>query len=201
MGTRGFIDLTAQGDSVVVYNHFDSYPSALGVNMLAWARTLADDASRSAAAGAIDSMRAVEDGRDVPTSEDIERLRPWTNGGVGAPSGAVPSWYQLTRETQGDPAAILAAGVYEDASEFPADSLFAEWGYTVDLDKGVFEVYEGFQKSPHDLGRYADLVVTREYSHGNYFPVALRASWPLDALPNQDAFMAALTDDYEPEED
>lgn len=156
MGTRGFIDLTTENKSVVVCNHFDSYPSVLGATVLEWARRVAPSPeSWAAACEAIEAMKAVEDGRDVPTAEDIERLEQYTRIGVGEPFGAVPSWYQLLRETQGDPGAILDAGYYADASGFPADSLFAEYGYCVDFAQGVFEVYEGFQKEPHTLGRYA----------------------------------------------
>jgi len=32
----------------------------------------------------------------------------------------------------------------QDSIEFAADSLFCEWAYVIDLDKGNFEVYEGY---------------------------------------------------------
>ena len=85
---------------------------------------------------------------------------------------------------------MLAAGVIEDAGDFPADSLFAEWGYVIDLDgDGMFEVYEGFQKSPHDKGRFAGME-----RDGDYYPVALRARWPLANLPDEASFLEATKD-------
>ena len=63
--------------------------------------------------------------------------------------------HRLLRGTQGKPGKILRAGYYEDAKEFPLDSLFCEWGYLVDLDAGTLEVYRGFQKSSPTEGRWA----------------------------------------------
>jgi hypothetical protein len=189
VGTRGFIDLTAQGTSVTVYNHFDSYPSELGTNVLSWARYATATPERTQqTADAITAMRAVEDGADQPTEADIARLAPYTNTGVGSHDDTGPTWYQLLRDTQGRPSFILAAGVYEDAADFPADSLFAEYGYVVDLDQGVFEAYIGFQKEAHAKGRYAQ----REWNRGEYAPVALAVSYPLNALPTDDEFLSAM---------
>jgi hypothetical protein len=105
-------------------------------------------------------------------------------------SGDPREWYVLLRETQGKPGRMLQAGVILDASGFPCESLFAEWGYVVDLDSETFEVYVGFQTEPHSKGRFAD----REGRDG-YVPVALAASWSLKDLPGDDAFMASFDDD------
>lgn len=48
---------------------------------------------------------------------------------MGGPSER-PTWYQLLRETQGDPAAILRAGVIADGSRYVG----VEWRYLVDFD-------------------------------------------------------------------
>jgi hypothetical protein len=179
MSTRGFISFAIDGVTKTAYNHHDSYPDGLGLAVLEWAR----GADLDAAATAARALRVVTD------AEDIARLAPYTNRGVGAHS-ATPDWYQLLRETQGDPGAMLAAGVIEDASEFPADSLFAEWGYVMDFDAQVFKVYEGFQREPHAEGRFATLT-TRDRSD-DYYPVRLIKTWPLAELPDSAAFVAAL---------
>lgn len=181
----GFV---AEKKSVYVYNHFDSYPDHLGEVMLEWARNAnADDPAR------IKAMRIVSDETDAPTREDVERLANYTNLSVNqqATGDTTPNWYQLLRETQGNPDATLAAGVYEDASNFPLDSLFCEWGYVVDFDLGVFEVYRGFQKAAHEKGRFATKPGTT-WSTGEYYPVALMASWALEDLPNDESFLAEL---------
>ena len=53
----------------------------------------------------------------------------------------------------------------------------------------TFEVYEGFQKQPHDRGRFA-----QRPGEGDYYPVALRVSYPLSALPTEEQFLADTTD-------
>ena len=36
MSTRGFIGFVIDGTEKIAYNHYDSYPSALGLNVLHW---------------------------------------------------------------------------------------------------------------------------------------------------------------------
>jgi hypothetical protein len=185
MGTRGFVGVVVDGTEKIAYNHCDSYPDGLGLDVLQWLRKAHLGGARRLAA----QLRVVE--RDSePTDEDIERLAPYTNTGVGGQKDR-PDWYQLLRESQGNPGAMLDAGVIEDASGFPLDSLFAEWGYLVDFDAQTFEAYRGFQHSPHSAGRFAD----RMHSDGRngYHPCALAGSWPLSDLPSDEDFLTIET--------
>ncbi len=146
MGTRGVMGFVVDGQEKLAYNHWDSYPSGTGVDVLKWLRE--QDATKLAVQAA--AIRVI-DGATPPTPEDVDRLAPWTDLGVSR--GSTQDWYCLLRGTQGDMAAMTQAGVMEDAGTFPLDSLFCEWGYVVDLDAGTFEVYEGFQEKPHDAGQ------------------------------------------------
>jgi hypothetical protein len=191
MGTRGFITLAVDGENKTAYNHWDSYPEGLGLSVVSWAREAAKDLD--AARKAVTALRVVAED-DQPTGEDIERLRPFADFEVdrSVRNGEThvlrerPSWYQLLRCTQGDPAAMIRAGVIEGAGEFPADSLVAEWGYVVDLTAETFEVYQGFQTRPHRQGRFADITPERD----GYYPVWLVKSWPLAELPGDKDFAA-----------
>jgi hypothetical protein len=194
VGTRGFVGFVIDGTVKIAYNHWDSYPSGLGTYVLGFLRKTRDSAvvqdgkPRAEAfdeiAGLARALRPVPEGK--PTAEDIERLRPWTDLAVS--SRSTDEWYCLLRGTQGDAEAILRCGLYEDAAGFPADSLFAEWGYLIDFDASVFEAYEGLRHDAHEKGRFASVPRARE----GYYPVALKASWPLDSLPDDDAFIGAL---------
>jgi hypothetical protein len=189
MGTRGFMGVVVDQQVKLTYNHFDSYPAGLGLDVLHYMRGVPNEEieiTRSLA-----KLLAPVPETD-PTDTDVKRLETWTDLHVGSrtPDGR-PSWYQLLRRTQGDIGAVLAAGLYEDAGEFAADSLFCEWGYLIDLDAETFEVYEGFQRAPHEKGRFAGLP-QRAYAHGEFHPVALVASWPFDQLPEDDTFCSVL---------
>lgn len=184
MSTRGFISFVIDGQTKTAYNHFDSYPSSLGATMLSWLSTADLDKSAQLAR----ALRPVPDSE--PTDADAEQLRDYYDPSVGDRSER-PTWYQLLRRTQGEPELILAAGLFEDAADFPADSLFAEYGYVADFDARVFEAYAGFQHAPHADGRFAAMKPGRE----GYAPVRLVASWPFDALPTPDALAAAYGDD------
>jgi hypothetical protein len=124
-----------------------------------------------------------------PTPEDIERFKGIANLNVGEQK--LTDWYVLLRETQGAPGAILRSGVIEDASDFPCDSLFCEWGYVVDFDGNALEVYQGFQTATHERGRFAKRVSVS----ADYYPIALVASWPMHALPSDKDFLAKFSGD------
>jgi hypothetical protein len=189
MSTRGFIGFVVDGTEKIAYNHHDSYPSGVGADVLTWLRTAVGDIE--ALTEQARALRVVPVDSE-PTGADIERLRGSLDRSVGEPRDR-PDWYQLLRRNQGNPAAMLAAGVIEDGSDFPTDSLFAEYGYVVDLDAQVFEVFRGFQTAPHSSGRFAGR--TGPDDSREYFPCALAASWRFDALPTDDVFVATVEGD------
>lgn len=199
MGTRGFITFVADGVEKTAYNHCDSYPGGLGVDVLTFLRAnrheLTCDRHSQQSGSAPDLIRKlrVVDPGSTPTPADVQRLSQFANLNVSTRSA--DDWYVLLRETQGDPAAMLTAGVIEDAKDFPLDSLFAEYGYVVDIDARTFEAYEGFQHDTHDKGRFA----ARQGREG-YAPVALAKSWPLDSLPSDEEFLAALEENDDDED-
>lgn len=177
MGTRGAFGFLIDGQTKATYNHADSYPDGLGQDVVDYIeqmiRGLPEDPVTLLA-----KVRALQPVPDrAPTPDEIKRLAPWTNLGVGGQSTS--DWYCLLRDAQGDAGAMLETGFYNDGEAFLADSLFCEWAYIINFDKEVFEVYRGFQEVKHDKGRYADMETGGE----KYFPVALVASFPLTAIP------------------
>ena len=184
MGTRGFLGIVIDGQEKIAYNHWDSYPSSLGADILTWLRTAITDLDTVIEKAR--TLRVVPE-HSTPTAEDIVSLNEYADTSVG--DKMLDNWYVLLRRTQGNMALTLEAGVVEDASGFANDSLWAEWGYIVDLDARVFEVYRGFQQSRHSSGRFADREPAMHALTGPYYPVALAASWPLNELPSDDDFV------------
>jgi len=191
MGTRGFVGFVVDGQEKITYNHWDSYPGGLGMEVLTWLRSILDSGMEWKSY--VRNLRMVSEA-SRPGSEEIERLQQYAVTNVG--EQRIDDWYCLLRNTQGDPGAILAAGYAIDSGDFPTDSLFAEWGYIVDTDTDTLEVYEGFQRQPHNLGRFAHRA-PKEINLGpgrQYYPVALRAAWSFNALPTGEDFLGVLTD-------
>jgi hypothetical protein len=199
MGTRGFITFVHDGVEKTTYNHYDSYPEGLGIGVLYAVRELLGaelPLGEAAYAPALAELRAgvrdlrvVQDDTEV-TVLDVDALACWTDVLVDRRNADdTPSWYQLLRGTQGSVEQILTAGYLLDASDYPRNSLFAEWGYVIDLDAEDLEVYMGFQDAPHDVGRFAG----RETVGNGYYPVKRVAAWPLAELPTEAEFIAAAT--------
>lgn len=183
MGTRGFVGFVAEGRETIVYNHSDSYPEELGINVLHYARGIDDRAAAKASAAAIIHVSD----ETPPTEKQIDALSQYANLSVGR-RGDRPDWYQLLRETQGDPAAILKAGHAEHFPEWPTDALYCEWGYLIDFDREVLEVYRGYQTAAHADGRFHDRATT--HAADGYHPVRLIASYSLDDLPTNERILS-----------
>lgn len=207
MGTRGFIGLVVDEQQKITYNHFDSYPGGVGAQVLAYLRDATKDMAKLTEQAR--ALKMVDE--DTPPTED-EQLALLKHFNAGVSTGRTAEWYALLRDTQGDLGATLECGYAPDASGFPFDSLFCEWGYLADLDRGVFEVYRGFQQGKRptkglwaglptdediekDLAEldktHPDYAAMKRASHqaGEYYmAVECMASWPLTDLPSDEDF-------------
>ncbi len=134
MGTRGAYGFRLNGRDIVTYNHFDSYPSNLGVNIL-----------RELHKSDLDTLnRVARTIKLIPeTEEDYWRLRDYQGKLDALLDGTINEMI--------------------DSADFLADSLFCEWAYIINLDENVFEVYKGYNKNPGAPGRYAHLRSDKEY--------------------------------------
>jgi hypothetical protein len=66
-----------------------------------------------------------------------------------------------------------------DQLSFAGDSLFCEWGYVLDYDRQMFEIYEGFQKGSSKRGdRFYFLD-----SGGEYKPIKMIDCFHFSRLP------------------
>lgn len=176
MGTRGAIGFRIDDQDKVAYNHFDSYPSALGVTALGFVRTFDPDSLAEKAR----ALRLINTETDKPTTEDVKACEAAGFADYGVSTGKPDDWYCLLRGAQGELASYLEVGVIPDASDFLIDSLFCEWAYIINLDTDKLEVYRGFNKAAGGAGRYASkLEEGKEWRDPEYYGVALIAEVPL----------------------
>ena len=191
MGTRGTIGFRLKEKDYLTYNHYDSYPDGLGVAILADLRLVNIEELKKLAG----QVKLVDED-DTPTEEDIFALKKYTDTTVGQTIGgdnSKPNWYQLTRELQGELISTIKAGYMADNENFIKDSLFCEWGYIVNFDENVLEVYRGFQKVKENVyGRYKDHEPEKGDSTA-YYACSLIKTYPLDSLPTDKDFIKDVT--------
>lgn len=173
MGTRGAVVLVVYGNEKTMYNHWDSYPSGLGEDVLGWITGAIEEGREDEFRFKTVALQPVPDRE--PTPEEMERYAEYRDPNVNGGEG----WYSLLRHAQGDLTKTLTAGLYEPANDFPLDSLFCEWAYVVDFDARTFEAYVGFQRHPHREGRWAG-----QKGRDEYYPVRLVSAWSFDSLPD-----------------
>lgn len=154
MSTRGLVGFVVNETPKLTYNHFDSYPSGLGEDVLKFLKT---------ALG----------------GEGLAGLRERATALKALPEDATDAQNEAAYETRGNLEALLSLGSFIDSAEFAKNSLFCEWGYVLDLDAEVFEVYRGFQTSRHSKGRFA----ADEPDDSGYYPIRPCASYPFAELP------------------
>lgn len=155
MGTRSTTGVRIDGADKLSYNQFDGYPEGVGQGLI---KELKSDIEKLGLDGAIGTWKQLArtmqlvHGATPPTAQQIEKLKPFTDLGVSR--GSTDDWYCLLREAQGSLLKSFEAGYMLDAGDFINDSLMCEWGYILNLDDEVLEIYEGYQKAPHTSGRY-----------------------------------------------
>src|SRR4051812_27020924 len=119
MGTRGLIGVVADGVFKGTYNHYDSYPEHLGVELAKQVAAMRENLPlwRDRAK----ALMLVGE-NTTPNRADKRRWAPYTDLKVSQQSTA--DWYCLTRNAQGRLDIALEMGQAIDSREFVRDSLF-----------------------------------------------------------------------------
>lgn len=196
MGTRNLTCVVLDGKYVVAkYGQWDGYPDGLGVGILKFLRDEFDETKFRE-----NVVKLIE-----ATDEDIQKLMDMV--GIKSEDGWLTMEdaakykkvaYELSRDCSGDEYLQgIQEGKFEwkkDSLDFAAASLFCEWCYVVDLDKGTFEVYEGFNKSPlAENDRFKFLEPKME--DNGYYPVRMVEAWPLGDLPLETSFLECFKEE------
>lgn len=187
MSTRGIYGFHVNGADKLAYNHADSYPQQLGLNILGELSAVTDwDRVKQLASDLI----PIHETRTLDANSEIfqAELRRHYDGprAIKRPT----SFYDLMQPLQGKLEPYLSGKLsfMATANEFIDDSLFCEWGYIANLDSHELEVYRGLQRSkPEEPSRYGS-DITRQ----GYYPCKQIASWNLSNLPTDKAFLCTL---------
>lgn len=183
MGTRGLAGFRLAQQDKLFYNHFDSYPGALGADIVAYAKSITDWDVVKAQVAAFHEVKAGE----KPTQDQITLAQNLGTVDTGVSTGNLSDWYCLTRKAQGDIRLCLELGFGDLNNAFAKDSLFCEFAYIINLDTMELEFYKGFNENPNADGRYARLTDddAREAASGTkYYGIKLVGTCPLNAIPD-----------------
>lgn len=192
MGTRHLIAVFVDGQyKVAQYAQWDGYPSGQGVEVLEFCRNM----DRVAFTEKVRAARFLteQDIKDLNARIDAEKIRDWSEAWPWLSRDAGAGILQMVMEHE--PGIKLRNSI-----QFAADSLFCEWAYVIDLDKNTFEAFKGFNQEPLAEDELFYGATSDDMARG-YHPVKLAASWPLDALPDEETFLATLEPEEEEDED
>ena len=190
MGTRHLISVHTNGEyKVAKYCQWDGYPSGNGLSILYFLRNCDMDEFKAAIAECTFLTQADID----EMNKCIEQKRNENPGYIWS-----RDYPELSRDTSAEILEFICDGGVRktiDDLKFAADSLFCEWAYVIDLDKGTFEVFEGFNKDP--LAEEERFYPMEEFAKGGYHPVKFIKSFDLDNLPTEKEFLEHFKADDE----
>lgn len=194
MGTRGAVIIVQDGKSKGYYNQFDCYPSGLGEDLIDELKKIDIIDGWKQFAKNAKKVELVTDSKKP--SEEIQKKYK-ENGfyDSGVSTGLAEEWYSLLRNLQGTGyiSAIMAGTVEHmlDAADF-VKGLGCEYAYVIDLDKMVFEFYEGFQKKAQIGNRFG----TTSTEDGR-FPCAKVGQLSLKGIAKDDRAVEIMNELYE----
>lgn len=143
MGTRGTYGFKHNGREYLFYNHFDSYFTGLGINVINVIKSIDVETMRRA----VDNHVKVKSD-DKATDEEYRELLmaeiPVLDEKEAKMYADDPkSWYVLLRAIQYEPQYFADGTVrfWPLENDFINNSLFCEWGYIINLDEERLEIY------------------------------------------------------------
>ena len=186
MGTRYLTAVYLDGDyKVAQFGLQDGYPRIAGIQVLRFAMSIAGQAERDAFKEKVKQCRwitAEEFGAidKSPQAESWEKKFPELSGSTGA------GILNLIQNSEFGMA-------LEDDLEFAADSLFCEWAWVIDLDKGVLECYQG-NNADTPLTEQDRFYFLRDQEERGYYGIRLVKAWELSSLPDERTFLDTFED-------
>lgn len=196
MGTRGAVGFRHHQKDYITYNHYDSYPTCAGVNVIMTIinQKLFDKNHRQQAIEKVESLQLINSEKTFE-AEELEKIRSnivalglenndYNPAHFG--NGKVDAYYVLNPIQRHINAYIhpkYTIPYMIDNHEFMANSLFCEWAYIINFDTNSLEIYEGFNKNKNAAGRYAEKQLERNYEQKEkFYGVSLIGEIPFEAL-------------------
>jgi len=146
MGTRGCVGWTVDGKNYIeTYNHFDSYVDGLGCAMLEAIKVM----DLKKLQDNLSTITEIDNGEKIASKSMQKKYKKYSSNPNGLEEQKF-TWYWLLRELQGVKNLIeIEKGNVSHVitnNGWLNDSLFCEYGYTLNFKTNVLEFWRGFQK-------------------------------------------------------
>lgn len=184
MTTQGLTGFRYREKDRLAYNHADSHPDTLGLNVL---RELRDVEDWNAVRDRIDSLVPIPEQRRLDEHSSIaetEIRRAFPDLKYEAKPR---NHYDLYQPLQGTLKPYLDGKLMfmPDASDFIHNSSFCEWAYVANFDSRKYEVWKGLQTKPDPDNRYG-----QEVDRMGYFPCRKIKEYDLMDLPEPGFYLS-----------
>lgn len=142
MSTRGYYGIKKKGELKGTYNHCDSYPSGLGIDLLESIRKISILNRLPILNKTFDYIELVDE-TSTPTKEQIAKCKSAGLVDLSVSDKSEQDWYCLLRNAQGNLSVYINQVVpyMTNGNDFFEDTLWCEWAYIIDLDNSTFCVY------------------------------------------------------------
>lgn len=184
MGTRNLTMVVLNGETKVAqYGQWDGYPEGQGLTILNLLKTFDLNIFREKVA----MLRWLTDEEcDQLNETDWKKQHPYLSRDIGGKIIGIVYDGKLCNTILGKTTIELDIKILGliNHEHFAEDSIFCEWGYVIDLDNNVFEVYKGLNQSP---------LTEKDRFYGppqdGYYPIKEIARFDLNNLPSDEVFL------------
>jgi len=200
MGTRHLICVVKNGEyKVAQYGQWDGQPENQGVEILDF---LQNEVDKTKFTNQIEALSFI-------SKEELEQM--WIEAGKDPNEKLIPmeissKFKDLYPENSKDTGSGILQLIQDsnrklkltDNLIFAKDSLSCRWGYVIDLDKNLFEVYEGANETPlNETERFYSIQEQQNpitVHDKTYYPIKQVISFDLDDLPTEEEFLENFED-------
>jgi hypothetical protein len=138
MGINGTFGFLYKGKYYLFYNHWDSYLTGLGQNLIDEIRTVISKGNLDGWKDKLLTLKPYSK-TDIPTKEDIEKLSKYTD--LRCSTQSTSDWYCLLRNCQGSYEKVLESGYYDISCSSKKNLCENEFTYLLNFDTNKFECY------------------------------------------------------------
>lgn len=183
MSTNGSIGVVLNSKLFATYNHWDSYPDSLGIDVVEFCKKLNNDQINVFKKNFSD-IKVVSLNKKASKKDQEKYIKAgFFNNSVD--DGNPSNWYCLLREIQGAKyfEEILngTCSHWIDFLDFMKNSSCCEYAYIINLDDMTLNFYEGSNK---ELDINSNLPFEQEPDSMGYYPVRFKGSVNINEIPD-----------------